>query len=59
MVDPGSTLSEVAAVTHVAPEFAPKIVEKNNKNLHSHVNDTTTNIIFGGNSGATWATSAI
>ena len=28
MVDPGSTLREVAAVTRVAPEFAPKIVEK-------------------------------
>ena len=29
MVDPGSTLGEVAAVTRVAPESAPKILEKN------------------------------
>ena len=28
MVDPGRTLGEVAAVTSVRPEFAPKIVEK-------------------------------
>ena len=28
MVDPGSTLGEVAAVTHVAPEFTLKIVGK-------------------------------
>ena len=28
MVDHGSTLGEVAAVTRVAPEFTPKIVEK-------------------------------
>ena len=27
MIDPGRTLGEVAAVTRVAPEFAPKIVE--------------------------------
>ena len=28
MVDPGGTLGEVAVVTRVAPEFAPKIVGK-------------------------------
>ena len=53
MVYPGRTLGEVAAVTSVQPEFAPKIVEKK---LHSHVNDTTTNTIFGGNSCATRVT---
>ena len=43
MVDPGGTLGEVAAVSRVAPEYAPKIV---GKKLHSHVNDTMTNTIF-------------
>ena len=56
LVDPGSTLGEVAAVTRVASEFAPKIVEKIR---HSHVNNTTTNTIFGMNSGATRVTAAI
>ena len=28
MIDPGGTLVEVAAVSRVAPEFAPKIVGK-------------------------------
>ena len=32
MVDPGSTLGEVAAITRVALEFSPKIEEKKNKN---------------------------
>ena len=47
MVDPGRTLGEVAAVTRTDFYFYFFIF------LYSHVNDTTTNTIFGGNSGAT------
>ena len=57
MVDYGRTLGEVAAVTRVRPELSPKFVEFFGG--HSHVNDTTTNTIFGGNSGAARVTAAI